>query len=320
MQLFQNDLTIYLIVSILLPAELIIFYFILGKDHKTIEYKLTTGFFLVVNAELLILTWWLATMNGLPIAGIITSPILLIAPFSVVYYLVKRVKNNRLALIKTINVSKDASINIANMATELSASASEVNASAEQISSTTQDVSAGALSQVKQLSEINQTAIDIKDLADSVKNSSDDIEKIMGIITNIAEQTNLLALNASIEAGRAGEHGRGFAVVADEVRKLAEESKSAVGSSSEKISEITRKIEKTVEFIKKITVELRGALALSEETSSAMEQINSSAEEQTASMEEIAATSNRLGELSEDLQKNLTGKHVVKKTIQKKYV
>ncbi|NHI94989.1 MAG: hypothetical protein EAX96_21040 [Candidatus Lokiarchaeota archaeon] len=319
MQLLQNDLTLYISMLIIIPIELIIFYYILGKDHKTIEYRVTIGFLLTVNAAMLIMTWWLETMNGNTIAGFIASPILVILPFIVLYYVVIRVRKNRLALKKTIDTSRDVSINIANMATELAASASEVNASAEEISSTTQDVSAGTVSQVKQLSDMSQTAINIKDLADSVKNSSNDIEKVMGLITNIAEQTNLLALNASIEAGRAGEHGRGFAVVADEVRKLAEESKSAVGTSSEKISEIMKKIEKTVEFIKKITTDLQQALALSEETSSAMEEINASAEEQTASMEEIAATSNRLGELSEELKTSLTEKKTITKTVQKKY-
>jgi methyl-accepting chemotaxis protein len=126
--------------------------------------------------------------------------------------------------------------------------------------------------------------------------STDEIRKIMNIITNIAEQTNLLALNASIEAGRAGEYGRGFAVVADEVRKLAEESKIAVNQTSDKIRQVIERISSTT---------------------NSMEGISASTEEQTASTEEISATANKLGDLAEEL-KNKLNQYNINKTLEAK--
>ncbi|HEY9845890.1 MAG TPA: methyl-accepting chemotaxis protein, partial [Candidatus Caenarcaniphilales bacterium] len=82
---------------------------------------------------------------------------------------------------------------------------------------------------------VAETTRKVKRLAES----SQEISKIVALISQIAARTNLLALNASIEAARAGESGRGFAIVADEVRQLADRAAKA----SKEIEQIVLQIQ-----------------------------------------------------------------------------
>lgn len=100
-----------------------------------------------------------------------------------------------------------------------------------------------ALSDIKgSMQQIEQTTFS---LAERIKDTSDAIDKINGMVTmimEIANQTNLLSLNAAIEAARAGDAGRGFAVVAEEIGKLAVNS----GQAASDISKLTAEIKDTM--------------------------------------------------------------------------
>ncbi|MBD1935939.1 methyl-accepting chemotaxis protein [Microcoleus sp. FACHB-68] len=101
---------------------------------------------------------------------------------------------------------------------------------------------------------MNQTVNSIERIHDSVNEaskkmkrlaeSSQEIYKIVNIISGISEKTNLLAFNASIAAARAGEHGQVFRVVADEVQRLAE-----------RVTDSAKEIEQLITTIQQETAE-----------------------------------------------------------------
>lgn len=110
--------------------------------------------------------------------------------------------------------------------------------SAEVIGMTEEGVEMMAFS-TNQMGKINEIVQESVEKVEGLDVQSQEISKLVTVISDIAAQTNLLALNAAIEAARAGEHGLGFAVVADEVRKLAEQ----VSHSVTDISGIVERIQ-----------------------------------------------------------------------------
>ncbi|MHA1488510.1 MAG: methyl-accepting chemotaxis protein [Promethearchaeota archaeon] len=217
----------------------------------------------------------------------------------------KRINDKELNMERVIDHAEEVSINVANISTELSASASEVDAHAVEISETIHVLDNATVNQVAALKAIDDYAENLDKYAHEILEHTSDIDKVVEIITSISEQTNLLALNASIEAGRAGEHGRGFAVVADEVRKLAEESKNAVLTSSEKIEEIENLIKQMVEIADNVSQEIDDVEHHEEENEDNLKRILAASDNQVTAMDEINSTADKLSILAEDLKETL---------------
>lgn len=123
---------------------------------------------------------------------------------------------------------------------------------------------------------VAETTRKVKRLAES----SQEISRIVALISQIASRTNLLALNASIEAARAGEAGRGFAIVADEVRQLADRAAKA-GKEIEQI-------------VLQVQSETAGVMTAMEEGTQQVIEGTRLAEQAKRALEDIIQTNNRI--------------------------
>lgn len=126
---------------------------------------------------------------------------------------------------------------------------------------------------------VSETTRKVKRLAEA----SQEISKIVLLISQIAERTNQLALNASIQAAKAGEAGRGFAVVADEVRQLADRS----GKSLKEIEQIVLQIQS----------ETGSVMTAMEEGLQEVIDVTSRADQAKTALEDIIQVSNRIDTL-----------------------
>ncbi len=131
--------------------------------------------------------------------------------------------------------------------------------------------------------DIRETVADTTRKVKRLAESSQEISKIVALISQIASRTNLLALNASIEAARAGEAGRGFAIVADEVRQLADRAAKA----SKEIEQIVLQIQS----------ETGGVMTAMEEGTQQVIEGTRLAEQAKQSLDDIIQVSNRINVL-----------------------
>ena len=240
---------------------------------------------------------------------------------------IQRTYNGSFASIKTsVN---DITSTMRKTLTEIAVASDQVLTGARQISESSTDLANGATEQAKSVEELtvaieridgqtkqnvthaqdahlisnqssdnaNEGNVAMQQMLDAmmgIKDSSQDISKIIKVIEDIAFQTNLLALNAAVEAARAGEAGRGFAVVAEEVRSLAGRSQVAVEETTGLIEQSINRVDKGASIAETTAQSLVAIVENAEKVLSVINDISAASKEQADAVAQVSVGVNQI--------------------------
>ncbi|MDM8553649.1 methyl-accepting chemotaxis protein [Desulfococcaceae bacterium HSG7] len=137
----------------------------------------------------------------------------------------------------TEQTSQQANVIAAN-SRQISNNADAVAAATEQMSANISSVSENAEEAMEMVRSASDKVTTSCEIIDKATVRSQEIGKIINVITRIAEQTRLLALNATIEAANAGTAGKGFTVIAKEISDLSQKSAASAENITHKLKAI----------------------------------------------------------------------------------
>ncbi len=110
---------------------------------------------------------------------------------------------------------------VANSSSSNEATSLQISEAVKQLTTSIEEINLQTSGSEKVANLASNKVESAKKAIDLLCTRSEEVNKIINIITSIADKINLLALNATIESARAGEAGKGFAVVASEIKNLS---------------------------------------------------------------------------------------------------
>lgn len=257
-----------------------------------------------------------ATMTAMAIGG----GVVLIVVLAMFYVFNRRVIMRPLAtaidrIDEASNRTAETTTQISSTSQSLADGASTQAAAIEESSASLEEVSIMTKRNAESANKVNDLARQTRSSGDAavadmqamntamgaIRDSSNEIGKIIKTIDEIAFQTNILALNAAVEAARAGQAGLGFAVVADEVRNLAQRCAESAKETAGKIAAATSAANNGVEISGKVTLSLQDIVTKVRQVDELAAEVAAASKEQSTGLSQVNAA---VGEMDKVTQVN----------------